>query len=97
MPPTLAVRKHAPAMKGTCQLMLRPVPCPTRMDSRPRPLSSISSLMYVAIMSMASSHVMRSHLFSPRSPARFMGYFRRWSLSTISIMSRQRMHSLPLA
>ncbi len=41
----------------------------------------------------ASSHVMRSHLFSPRSPARFRGYFRRSGWFTALDQSRQRMHN----
>ena len=48
------------------------------------------------MMSYASSQLMRSHLFSPRSPTRFTGHFRRSSVSLhASGRLRQRMHSLP--
>ena len=59
--------------------MLRPVPWFTKMDSRPKPLASISLWMKSAMVSSASSHEMRSHLFSPRLPTRLSGYFGRFS------------------
>ena len=79
MAPMLGVPRQAPPRNGTQDEMLRPVPWFTKMDSRPKPASSRFVWIQSQISSSASSHVMRSHLFSPRSPARRRGYFGRSS------------------
>ena len=56
---------------------LRPVPIIEMMDSGPS--FSWYSRTCSQMMSYASSQLTRSHLSSPRSPTRFIGYFRRLS------------------
>ena len=79
MAPMFGVPRQAPPRNGTQDEMLRPVPWFTKMDSRPKPASSMLVWIQSAMVSSASSHVMRSHLFSPRLPARLSGYFGRSS------------------
>ena len=90
----LGLPKPAYVMSGTAQLQLRPVPIMPTMDSGP--YSFCIRRTFSSMMSSASSQLMRSHLFSPRSPARLRGYFRRSGWLTASTMFRQRMHSVPL-
>ena len=68
-------------LRRQCQwLEVRPVPCPVMMASGP--YSSLMRRHSDAMVSMASSQVMRSHLPEPRSPTRFMGYRMRFSTSS---------------
>ena len=77
MAPLLGVPRHAPPRNGTQDEMLRPVPWFTKMDSRPNPASSMLTRIHSAMVSSASSQLMRSHLFSPRAPARLRGHLGR--------------------
>ena len=55
-----------------------PLPPPPVEQRRPsRPVLSFMSMSASAMVSMASSQLMRSHWLPPRSPTRFMGYLLR--------------------
>ena len=90
---SLGVLKPAKAKDDVCHVALRPVPMPVTMDLGPN--SSVTSRAFSAMRAYASSMVISSHLFSPRSPTRRSGCRMRSGWFTASTMARQRMHSLP--
>ena len=88
------MRNTAEEMAGPYRQASRPVPPNTMTLSLP--YFAWISWVFSTMVSMASSHVMRSHLSSPRSSkARFMGYTMRFGLYTYSGRVRHRTHRRP--